>query len=336
MPGCCWAAPWPQRGSRFAWSSASRSQSIPRPGRTGAPWPCSPAASRSCAASGPGRSLAPHDRSRSSGSRWSTSSGGGQVHYDSDAHGSAPFGAGVEHTDLRRGLLRAFLSHAGEAAVLARRGGRHAPRRACHVLTAGLWPGDRARLVVGADGRGSRVRELAGIGVDRWSYDQQALTMVLRHERPHRGTVREWLRRGGPLATLPLPRTAHRDHLGRACGRGRGSWPRAAGRSAGDLRRRPPAACWGSSRSTAARPPTRSAPSTRGSYVAPRVALVGDAAHGVHPIHAQGFNMGVADVGALVDSLVQRKARGLDLGSGRGAAALTRAPAAATTPSACG
>ena len=51
-------------------------------------------------------------------------------------------------------------------------------------------------------------------------------------------------------------------------------------------------------------------------YVAPRVALVGDAAHGVHPIHAQGFNMGVADVGALADSLLAARARGLDLGSG--------------------
>src|SRR3712207_9179251 len=62
-----------------------------------------------------------------------------------------------------------------------------------------------ARLVVGADGRGSRVRALARIAVDRWAYDQQALTMVLCHRRLHRGTVREWLRRGGPLATLPLP-----------------------------------------------------------------------------------------------------------------------------------
>jgi 2-octaprenyl-6-methoxyphenol hydroxylase len=51
-------------------------------------------------------------------------------------------------------------------------------------------------------------------------------------------------------------------------------------------------------------------------YVAPRLALVGDAAHGVHPIHAQGFNMGVADVGALADSLLRARARGLDLGSG--------------------
>jgi 2-octaprenyl-6-methoxyphenol hydroxylase len=52
------------------------------------------------------------------------------------------------------------------------------------------------------------------------------------------------------------------------------------------------------------------------SYVAPRLALVGDAAHGVHPIHAQGFNMGVADVGALAASLLAARARGLDLGSG--------------------
>ena len=169
--------------------------------------------------------------------------------------------------------------------------------------------------MVGADGRGSRVRELARIAVDRWAYDQRALTMVLRHERPHGGTVREWLRRGGPLATLPLP--------GRRTGI---TWVERAAEAAalaampqGELLAAFDAATGG----VLGQVEIESGPTFyplgaqhARSYVAPRLALVGDAAHGVHPIHAQGFNMGVADVGALVDALVAAKARGLDLGSG--------------------
>ena len=61
-----------------------------------------------------------------------------------------------------------------------------------------------AALVVGADGRGSTVRALAGLGVEPWRYPQTALTFAIRHRRPHHGQVREHLRPAGPLALLPL------------------------------------------------------------------------------------------------------------------------------------
>jgi 2-octaprenyl-6-methoxyphenol hydroxylase len=169
--------------------------------------------------------------------------------------------------------------------------------------------------VVGADGRGSRVRELARIAVDRWRYDQRALTMVLRHQWPHRGTVREWLRRGGPLATLPLTgdRTGitwvERDGPAKTLAAlPRGELLAELGRATGDALGRAEIESGPSSYPLGAQHAR--------SYVAPRVALVGDAAHGVHPIHAQGFNMGVADVGALVEALLAARTRGLDLGSG--------------------
>ena len=244
--------------------------------------------------------------------------GGGRVRYDSREHGKGPFGVGVEHATLRRGLLRAFLAAAGaeawlggEVAALERDGGGGGGG----AITARLGDGRsvRSTLVVGADGRGSRVRELARIAVDRWSYGQHALTLVLRH--PHRHTVHEWLRAGGPLATLPLPR----ERLGITWVERSEEAGRLARCGSAELLARLVDASGGVLAGAA----VESGPSVyplgaqhARRYVAPRLALVGDAAHGVHPIHAQGFNMGVADIGALVEALLAARARGLDLGSG--------------------
>ncbi|MEK0083216.1 FAD-dependent monooxygenase [Benzoatithermus flavus] len=241
--------------------------------------------------------------------------GGGRVRYDSRSHGKGPFGVGIEHGRLRKGLLGAFLAEAGHDAWLA--GEVAELRREAGVIAARLTDGRTvaAPLVVGADGRGSRVRELARIGVDRWTYGQHALTFVLRHDRPHHGAVHEWLRRGGPLATLPLP--------GRRTGI---TWVEPSAEALRLLALEPGeilALFTERSGGVLGRVEIESGPSAyplgaqhAHRYVAPRLALVGDAAHGVHPIHAQGFNMGVADIGALAEALQAARARGLDLGSG--------------------
>lgn len=241
--------------------------------------------------------------------------GGARVHYDSDSHGKGPFGFGFENVALRRGLLRSFLAHAGTEAMLCDEVA--GLERVDGGIVVRLASGRelRAGLVVGADGRGSRVRELARIAVERWPYDQRALTMILRHDRPHRGAVREWLRGGGPLATLPLQgrrsgitwveRSAEAAALaGLSHDRLLGRLSEIAGGVLGrlEIESGPGVFPLGAQHAR--------------SYVAPRVALVGDAAHGVHPIHAQGFNMGVADVGALADALQAARARRLDLGFG--------------------
>ena len=256
--------------------------------------------------------------------------GGARVHYDSAAHSGGPFGYGFEHVALRRALLETYLSRAGadawicdEVAELDRVGDGIAVRLASgRQLTASL--------LVGADGRASRVRDLARIGVDRWSYPQRALTMVIRHDRPHLGTVREWLRAGGPLATLPL--RGERSGI---------TWTERAGDadklrtlSEDDLLATLTRATGG----VLGRATIESGPSVfplgaqhARAYVAPRIALVGDAAHGVHPIHAQGFNMGVADVGSLVEALIGARQRGLALGSGEALLPYARARRADNT-----
>jgi 2-octaprenyl-6-methoxyphenol hydroxylase len=242
---------------------------------------------------------------------------GGRVAYDAAAEGGgAPFGHGFEQAALRAALLGAFLDAAGADRLAT--GEVAALRRGPEVATLALADGREvaARLVVAADGRRSRARALAGIGAREWRYDQAALALVVEHARPHGGAVREWLRPEGPLALLPLP-GGHRTGVTwverpRAAAELMDAGPdallaaldRLTGRALGRL-------------ALAAGPslyPLGALHADR--YVAPRLALVGDAAHGTHPIHAQGFNMGVADVGALADALSAARARGLDLGSG--------------------
>lgn len=239
--------------------------------------------------------------------------GGGAVRYDSREHGKGPFGVGIEHVALRRGLLDAFLAAAGPDAWL---GGAVATlARTRDAIEAGLVDGRtvRATVIVGADGRGSRVRNLARIGVDRWSYGQHALTLVLRH--PHRHTVHEWLRGGGPLATLPLPG----GRLGITWVERSEDGQRLAGVDRAELLVRLAQESGGllagaMIESGPGLYPLGAQHARR--YVAPRLVLVGDAAHGVHPIHAQGFNMGVADIGALAEAFRAARAHRVDLGSG--------------------
>lgn len=240
--------------------------------------------------------------------------GGVRLAWDAADHGGTPFAWGVEHARLREALVGAFVSRFGAGSLVRERvvGLERAPGRIGLRLAGGGTL--HARLVVGADGRGSGVRRLAGIGLDRWEYRQAALAFVVAPEAPHDGTIREWLRPAGPLALLPLrdghlgvtwvepePR-AHRlaalaeDRLLAALAAETGGATAGARLASG-------VSLWPLSAQHARR------------YVAPRVVLVGDAAHGVHPIHAQGFNMAVADVAVLHDLLREAGRRRRDPGS---------------------
>ena len=186
MPACCSARPWRRRASRCAWSSASRGRRSPRPRPTAARWRCSPAASRSSAGSAPGRASRP-DRRRSSRSRWSTSPAAARSTTTATRTARGRSASASSMSACARALLEAFLDRCRRGGLAPGRGRRPAARRPGDAWsTSPTARRSRRALVVGADGRGSRVRELARIGLDRWAYDQQALTLVLRHDRPHR------------------------------------------------------------------------------------------------------------------------------------------------------
>ena len=231
----------------------------------------------------------------------------------------APMGWIVENRFLRRALLRR-LADCPQVELVAPDEVIETDRNADRAeLTLKSGRRLQARLVASAEGRFGSMREEAGIGARAWSYDQIAIVLVARHERPHRGVAQERFLPGGPFAILPMrdgPEGEHRSSI---------VWTERA-----DLARRlleldPPrfqaefARRFGDHLGCVepAGPrwwyPLGLVHADR--YTETRLVLVGDAAHGIHPIAGQGYNLGVRDIAALVEVLVDAKRLGLDLGA---------------------
>ncbi len=170
-----------------------------------------------------------------------------------------------------------------------------------------------ARMLVGADGMRSRTAQRAGIRRMEWSYGQTSFSCAIAHEKPHDGIAHQFFMPPGPLALLPLPgnrssviwtesdRAARRiaamsdaeylAMLGPRIGDFLGGFELAGGRF---------------------QYPVPLSIAHR--FAAPRIALIGDAAHRVHPLAGQGLNAGLKDVGTLAEVLTEAHRRGEDIG----------------------
>ena len=168
------------------------------------------------------------------------------------------------------------------------------------------------RLLVGAEGKQSPTRRFAGIGVTEWSYNQTAIVCTIRHEKPHHGLAQERFLPAGPFAVLPmqgnrsslvwvepndrvklyldLPEAEFVQEIRERTGNYLGTITLEGKRFSYPL-----------------------ALSHARTYVGNRIALIGDAAHGMHPIAGQGVNLGFRDVAALAELLVQPFKLGLDI-----------------------
>ncbi|HEX5258116.1 MAG TPA: UbiH/UbiF/VisC/COQ6 family ubiquinone biosynthesis hydroxylase [Sphingomicrobium sp.] len=174
-----------------------------------------------------------------------------------------------------------------------------------------------APLLIGADGRNSATREAAGINVARWKYDHQAIVSVLRHERAHEHVAYEIFFPSGPFALLPM-----NDDSGRH--RSAIVWSVPDEDTSGwlslsdeDFAAEAEAAMGGFLGRIELLAPRSSFPlgfHHAAQITAERLALVGDAAHAIHPIAGQGLNLGFRDVAALAEVLVEGARLGLDLG----------------------
>ncbi|MFK7839035.1 MAG: FAD-dependent monooxygenase [Bdellovibrionales bacterium] len=172
----------------------------------------------------------------------------------------------------------------------------------------------KAQLLCGADGRNSAVREIAGIGVDKRSYEQSAITCVVNHSKSHNDTSSEFHREHGPLAVVPLPgnqssvvwvnKTNRADEImAMADNDFEQTLVDETQNILGAMSLEVKPQCWPLSSIKAK------------SLVAERVALVAEAAHVMSPITAQGLNLSLRDVAALAEIVIDGARVGQDIGN---------------------
>ncbi len=238
------------------------------------------------------------------------------VHYDHRAVGDHPLGYIIENRFTRRALYQR-LAELPQVRLIAPSQARLAGQDSgAATLTLDGGGAIRARLVVACDGRGSTVREQAGIGVTRWDYAQTAIVTSFDHEKPHRGIAHERFLPAGPFAVLPLPDAPDGRHQSSLVWTERPDLVPAmmalpAAEFAAEIAERFGPGL-GRITATGRRWAYPLGVVLADRYVAGRVALAGDAAHGVHPIAGQGLNMGLRDVAALAECLVDAARLGLD------------------------
>ncbi|WP_085787385.1 UbiH/UbiF/VisC/COQ6 family ubiquinone biosynthesis hydroxylase [Ketogulonicigenium robustum] len=236
------------------------------------------------------------------------------LHFNAAEGDDGPMGQMIEDRYLRRALLSALaaqprIDHIAPAKVIAQAVTTSGARVTLHdgrVL--------HGKLLIGADGKSSGTASRAGIDRSPRPYGQMAVTCAIAHTLPHHGIAHQFFMPGGPLAILPLPdnrssivwsedETRARALMAMDDAGFLAALRPAFGSFLGEITLATPRSAFPLSLSLAER------------FVAPRVALVGDAAHGLHPVAGQGLNAGLRDVAALTDVITAARQRGEDIGA---------------------
>jgi 2-octaprenyl-6-methoxyphenol hydroxylase len=238
------------------------------------------------------------------------------MHFDHREIGE-PMGAIAENRHIRRALFAAvreaaniaLISPAAVNAVAMRGEYTHAQLSNGSAL--------RAKLVVAADGRDSPLREQMGLRTIAWSYPQVGIVATVRHEQEHKGVAYEHFLPSGPFAILPM--TGNRSSL---------VWTERETLAPALLKLPPEQFAAEVARRFGNHLGAIEVVGPRWSYplrfhlargwIAPRFALAGDSAHGIHPIAGQGLNLGLKDAAALAECVLEMVRLGLDAGTAEG------------------
>lgn len=239
-----------------------------------------------------------------------------RLHFDRRELDDAPEGEALGYMVENRAARRALLAEVEARPGIVLR----APARLASIAigdagaTLVLESGARitAALAVSAEGKASHLRKVAGANLAAWTYAQTAIVCTIAHERGHGGVAHEYFLPSGPFALLPLTQNrmnivwTERKAAARALlALGEADFltelRRRVGDFLGDVRLEGPRFAYPLGLQIADR------------YIAPRIALIGDAAHTIHPIAGQGLNMGLRDVAALAECIADAVRNGLDI-----------------------
>ncbi len=239
---------------------------------------------------------------------------GWMLHFDSRELAEGPMGFMVEDRYLSRALQGAVQKHPlitqinGETVVDQQVG------PASVTVTTASGKTLTGSILIGSDGRSSGTAKRAGIRRVGHDYGQTALVCAIEHDLPHNGIAHQFFMPPGPLAILPLP--GNRSSI---------VWSETTKEAARinalpedeylDILRPRFGSFLGQIRLAGTRFTYPLNLTLAEHFIAPRLALIGDAAHGVHPIAGQGLNLGLRDVGALAEVLILARRRGEDIGA---------------------
>lgn len=242
--------------------------------------------------------------------------GDGEIHFDAAELGAASLGTIVESRVLQNWLVKQ-VQQERSIEVMAGDELQAIEDQSDHLqITLQSGVVYQTNLLVGADGASSRVRQLSGIDTLGWSYQQQAMVATVELEKDHQNTAWQRFLPQGPLAFLPLQSpwcsivwSVSEERADELCELDDEAFLQALGE---DFQHR-----LGTVKAVGQRAKFPLRLSHARSYIAPRIALVADAAHTVHPLAGQGLNLGLLDVMQLAKLLNQARSTGQDMGSRR-------------------
>lgn len=238
------------------------------------------------------------------------------LHYDHALAGTEPMGHIVENRHLRLALYHGLKKHRNITLLAPARYTKMQPEAESIHLTLEDGRTLSAPLLVSAEGKKSGLRDQAGIRTIGWDYGQSGIVCTVNHKKHHNGVAVEHFLPAGPFAILPMGGGHHSSlvwteksslaptymqmneaDFNAAIATRFGDW-------LGDVSVVGQRWCY----------PLTLCVATRNT--APRLALVGDSAHAIHPIAGQGFNLGIRDVASLAEIIAETCRLGLDIGSG--------------------